>query len=53
MIRGYQHHIVLEIHLQIRYVIEGPEAATSGRVGTGMETCEVQNAVALGPLFLV
>ena len=29
------------------------QAATSGRVGTGMETCEVQNAVTLGPLFLV
>ena len=53
MASRYQYHIVLEIHLQIRYVIEGPEAATSGRVGTGMETCKVKNEVALGPLFLV
>ena len=53
MASRYQHHIVLEIHLQSRCVVVGPQAATSGRDGTGMETCKVQNAVVLGPLCLV
>ena len=30
---------------------KGPQAATSGHVGTGMETWKVQKAVALGMLF--
>ena len=53
MASRYQHHIALEIHLQSRYVVVGSQAATFGRVGISMEACEVQNALALGPLFWV
>ena len=49
----YQHHIVLKIHLQSRYIVVDLQAATSGCIGTGMETCEVQSAVILGQLLLV
>ena len=36
-----------------KYVVVSPQAATSESVRTGMKTYEVQNALALGPLFLV
>ena len=50
---NYQHHVVLEVHLQSRCIVVGPQVATSGRVGTGMEKCEVQNVIALRLLFSV
>lgn len=39
------------MNLQSSYVLDGPPRATPARAGTSMETCELQNAVDLGPLF--